>query len=113
MISHTQEILSKAKELERLSRESSRKLVEEGLSITFIPKEQLFAYNIKSIVETVEALVRNEPKERLVIRFKKDIPDAYLNLKKVEETTHGKNNLAALKKIRETIKFIEENYSKI
>lgn len=113
MKQQSQEILSRTKELKNLSKETSRKLEQDGLSITFIPKEQLFTYNIKSMIETVEALVRNEPSERLKIRLGKDIPDSYLNLKKVESTPQGKSNAESLRKIKEIIQFIEENYAKI
>lgn len=112
MNNKVKEILDKIKELRNLSKETSKKLEEGGLSITFIPKEQLFKYNVSSIIESVEGLVRNEPQERFFIRLGKDIPDAYTNLKKLEETPQGKDNAESIKKIREIIKYIEENYKK-
>ncbi len=113
MRSKSLDILDKLKELRNLSSETSEKLEIDGLSITNIPKEQLFAYNIKSIISSVEALLRNEPSEKPFLRLEKDIPDAFVNLKKLKDTPQGRLNSASLQLIEEIIKIIERDYKRL
>jgi hypothetical protein len=105
----TAETLIKIKELRNLSIAVDRKLEDNGMPITNIEKEQLFNYNVKSIISAVESLLRNESQERAKIRLEKDIPDAYSNLKKVKESKEGRTFAADLDKIKEIIAHIERN----
>ena len=110
---NAQEILGKLKELRNTSSETELKLEKDGLGITNIAKEQLINYNIKSIISSVEGLLRNEPQERHVLRLEKDIPDAYNNIGKLKETGPGRMNSVHLDKIKDLIAFIEKNYKRI
>ena len=113
MKSRSMEILNIIKELRNLSPEVDKKLEMDGLSLTNIPKEQLFTYNIKSIITAIEAMLRNEPSEKHIIRLEKDIPDSYNNIRKIQETSQGKLNSTSLSRIKELIKNIEQNYQKL
>ncbi len=107
------EMLIKIKELRNVSSEVSQKLEEDGMPITDIPKEQLFNYNIKSIINAVEIILRYEPSERPTMRLKKDIPDAYVNLDKVKKTKQGMARTAELERVRALIQFVEQHYSEV
>lgn len=112
MQSKASEVLMKIKELRNLTSETEKRLEKDGLSITSIPKEQLFNYNIRSMISAVESILRNEPAEKPTLRLEKDIPDAYSNLKKIRETQPGKMHSTALDKIEELIRYIEQNYKR-
>jgi len=107
------EVLEKLKDLKVLSGELSYQLEDEGLSITHMAKEQLFSHNLKSIIISVESLLRNEPSERAILRLKKDIPETYSNINKVLETDQGKKRRQKLEKIKEIIQYVEKNYEVI
>jgi|SRR3989344_1736084 len=105
--------LIKLKDLKILTGQLNQKLEDDGMPITDIPKEQLFAYNLKSITSSVESLLRNEPSERPILRLKKDIPDALVNLDKVMQTVPGRKNSIELERIKQIVKFFEQNYELI
>lgn len=113
MKSLASDMLEKIKELRNLANETSKRLEEGGLSITNIPKEQLFNYNIKSIIDSIEALLRNEPSEKPILRLEKEIPDVHTNIKKLQATPQGKTNSTALSRIKEVIEYIEQNYKRL
>ena len=105
-------MLAKLKELRNIASETEKQLGNSGMSITNIQKEQLFNHNIKNIVDAIEGLLRNEPSERHHIRLEKEIPDSYVNIKKLKETQQGKGN-QNLEKIKEIIYFFEGKYREI
>ena len=107
------EVLDKLKELRNLSNETEIKLEKSGLSITNIPKEQLFNHNIKNTINAIEALLRNEPAERHTIRLQREFPDSYINIDKIKQTPSGKLHAENLDRIRGIIQLIEKNYQKI
>ncbi len=107
------ETLQRIKELRNLASDTERKLEKDGIPITSIPKEQLFNYNIRSLISAVEALLRNEPSEKPTLRLEKDIPDAYTNLGKLANTPQGKLNTENLNRIKELISYIEQNYKRM
>ncbi|MBI2148613.1 hypothetical protein HYU23_02945 [Candidatus Woesearchaeota archaeon] len=107
------EVLDKIKELRNISSDTEQKLEKDGLSITSIPKEQLFNHNIKNIIAAIEALLRNEPSERPILRLEKEIPDLYNNLNKLKETPAGRLNSEKLDKIKDSIVFIEKIYRRL
>ena len=113
MIQKGNEVLDKIKELRNISSEAEKKLEKDGLSITSIPKEQLFNHNVKNIISSIEGLLRNEPSERHVIRLEKEIPDAYNNITKLKETSAGRLNSTHLDNIKELVNFIERVYPRL
>src|SRR3989344_98398 len=100
-------MIEKLKELKEVSYKLEANLENEGLNITNLNKEQLFRYNIRNIVTSTEALLRNEPSERPVMRLKKEIPDTYENISCLLETKAGKNNIKDLERLKEIAVFIE------
>lgn len=113
MKSLASDMLEKIKELRNLANETSQRLEREGMSITNISKEQLFNHNIKSMIDSIEALLRNEPSERPILRLEKEIPDSHINLKKMQETPQGRSNSASLARIKDIINHIEQNYKRL
>ena len=113
MRSLASDMLERIKELRNVGSETSKKLERDGISITNIPKEQLFNYNIKSIIDSIEALLRNEPSEKPILRLEKEFPDAHVNLKKLQETPQGRTNAEALLRIKDIINQIEQNYKRL
>lgn len=113
MISKGSDMLDKIKELRNIANEIHQKLEQDGLSITNIPKEQLFNYNIKNIIGAIESLLRNEPPERSNLRLEKEIPDAFNNIKKLQETQAGRTNSESLARIKDLINNIELNYRRL
>ena len=107
------EMMTRLKELKELCSKVESNLEKDGLGITNLNKEQLFRYNLRNIIISTEALLRNEPSEKPVIRLKKEIPDAYENIKKLVLTKAGKNNSDDLNKIRELASFIELNFQRV
>jgi len=96
-----QEILAKLKELRILANQTEIDLEQAGISITYIPKEQLFSNNIRKIITATESLLRQESKEGHCLRLGRDIPDAYKNIEEVRKTPQGKaqtQNFSKLKK---------------
>ncbi len=113
MVSKGAEVLDKIKELRNTANEVVIKLERDGLSITNIPKAQLFDYNIKNIIGSVESMLRNEPPEKAVLRLEKEIPDLYNNIKKIKETAPGRLNAEHLDKIKQLVEYIEQNYKRL
>lgn len=113
MQSKGSEVLVKIKELRNLASEAEKKLEKDGLSITNIPKEQLFNHNIKNIIGAIEILLRNEPAERAIFRLEKEIPDTYNNITKLKETSPGRLNSTHLDKIKELVNYLEQNYRRL
>ena len=107
------EVLDKIKELRNISNEIEKKLEKDGLSITNIPKEQLFNHNIKNIIGAIEGILRNEPPERHTLRLEKEFPDAYNNITKIKEAAAGKINSTHLDKIKELISYLENSYGSL
>ncbi len=107
------EVLEKLKELRNIAYETEQLLERSGLSITDMSKAQLFDYNIKNIIGSTEAILRNEAPERPMLRLQKDIPDSYINLDKLSKTNPGKLNSAQLNRIKELIGYIESVYSEL
>ena len=107
------EVLDKIKELRNLSNQIEKRLEKDGLSITNIPKEQLFNHNIKNIIGAMEGLLRNEPQERHVIRLEKEIPDAYNNINKIKESAPGRLNSVHLDNIKDLVTFLEKAYPRL
>jgi len=107
------EMIETLKELKELSNKVEGRLEAEGLNITNLNKEQLFRYNIRNIITSTEALLRNEPSERPVMRLKKEIPDTYENISCLLETKAGKNNIKDLERLKEIAVFIEANFEKL
>lgn len=113
MQSKGQEVLGKIKELKNIASETEVKLEKDGMSITNISKEQLFNHNIKNIISSIEALLRNEPSERPIMRLEREIPDSYNNLTKIKETPPGRLNASSLDKIKEIITDLEKVYRRL
>ncbi|MBS3168160.1 hypothetical protein J4216_03490 [Candidatus Woesearchaeota archaeon] len=113
MESMNNQILQKVRELRNLASETERALEESGISITYIPKEQLFSNNIKKIISAVEGLLRQEPREKHTLRLKTDIQDSYKNIKEIKQTDQGKKHSSKLDKIKELVEFLEKIYEKI
>ncbi len=113
MIPKGSDILNKIKELRNLANETQKELEQNGLSITNIPKEQLFNYNIKNIIGAIESLLRNESPEKSNFRLEKEIPDAYKNIKKLQDTPQGITTSESLARIKEIISMIELNYKRL
>ncbi len=105
--------LQKIKELRNISNDTIQRLEKDGVSITDIPKAQLFDNNIKNIITAIEALLRNEPSERPVMRLERDIPDAYVNIGKIKNTAAGRLNSNSLDKMKELIGFLEQTYKRL
>ena len=104
------EILEKLKELKQLSNDTNIKLNKAGVKITNIPKEELFAYNLKDIFTAMEELIRNEPSEKPRIRLGKAIPKAYENIDKIQKTPEGNVCSEALTRIKTLIKYLEDSH---
>jgi len=107
------EVLVKIKELRNIAYETDQSLERSGLSITDVPKAQLFDNNIKNIIGAIESLLRNEAVERPILRLKKDVPDAYLNISKIKKTNPGSLNSVNLDRIKQLIEYLEDVYDKI
>ena len=105
--------LQKIKELRNISNETVQKLERDGMSITDMPTSQLFDNNIKNILTAIEALLRNEPSEKPIMRLDRDIPDSYSNISKIKNTPAGRLNSTSLDKMKELIGFLEQNYKRL
>jgi len=106
------EVLVKLKELKFVASEAEKQLDNSGMSITNLQKEQLFNHNVKNIVNAIEGLLRNEPSERHHFRLEKEIPDSYVNIKKLKDTPQGRNNVH-LDRIKDLVSYFEGVYREI
>ncbi len=113
MQSKNTEILGKLKELRNAATETEVALENSGISITYIPKAQLFSNNIRNIIGAIETLMRQEQKERQTFRLERDIPDSYKNITEVKSTPQGKQHAAKLDKLKELINYFEKIYKSI
>ena len=113
MQNKSQEVLDKIKELRNLGSETEKQLEKDGMKITNISKEQLFNHNIKNIISAIEALLRNEPSERPIMRLEREIPDSYNNITKMKETPPGRLNAVGLDKIKDIIDHLERVYRRL
>ncbi|MBS3175103.1 hypothetical protein J4440_04440 [Candidatus Woesearchaeota archaeon] len=107
------EVLGKLKELKDCSKEVELSLERDGISITDMNKEKLFNNNLKNAISAIEALVRNEPSERPILRLQREIPDAYNNIRELKQIQPGKLNSADLDKLAGLIKYFEDVYEEL
>ena len=107
------EMLIKLKELKDVSKKAENDLEGAGVSVTDLNRKQLFDNNIKSTISAIEGLLRNEPAERHLLRLKREIPDSYINIKKLKETRAGKLSSVNLDKIKTVMSYLEKNFENL